>query len=264
MTSPVYQTKIRKKRHGMKITKKGSLTLALEGDAIPLDKFKQAVTSFLELVESVSHAAVGSNGEKIKWNVSVKSGSAKVSVTPEYTAKTAGPIRAVYDAIPNGIGALSRGIATTPRLFNESAIRAVKRLSTVHELGGNGLTAVKISGNRMIKTVTHKVAVTVNQIIGTSHEAYGSIEGKLQALWDREGFKFSVFDALLDRRIECYVGDDLIEPAIEGFRKRVRVSGLVQYNKGGLPISVSANEIYQFPPNNKLAGAADVRGIFKN
>lgn len=248
----------------MKITKKSSLTLALEGDAIPLEKFKQAVTSFLELVESVSHEAVGKKGEKIKWNVSVKSGSAIVNATPEYTATTAGAIRAVFDAIPSGIGSLSKGIVTAPRLFNANAIRSVKRLATVHELGGNGLTAIKISGNRMSKTVTHKVAVTVNQIIGTSYEAYGSIEGKLQALWDREGFRFSVFDALLDRRIECYVNDELIEPAIEGFRKRVRVSGLVQYNKGGLPISVNANDIYHFPPNDKLAGAADVRGIFKN
>ena len=248
----------------MKITKKGSLTLTLEGDAIPLEKFKQAVNSFLELVESVSHEAIGKKGDKIKWNVSVKPGSAIVNATPEYTATTAGAIRDVFDAIPNGIGSLSRGIATAPRLFNASAIRSVKRLATVHELGGNGLSAIKISGNRMKKTVTHKVAVTVNQIIGTSYEAYGSIEGKLQALWDREGFKFSVFDALLDRRIECYVNDDLIEPAIDGFRKRVRVSGLVQYNRGGLPISVTASEIYEFPPNNKLAGGADVRGIFKN
>jgi hypothetical protein len=247
----------------MKIIKKGSLTLALEGEAIPLEKFKQAVTSFLELVESVSSEAVGA-GEKIKWNVSVKSGSAIVKATPERTENTTDAIRAVFDAIPNGIGALSRGITTMPRLFNANAIRSVKRLATVHELGGNGLTAVKISGNRINKTVTHKVAMTVNQIIGTSYEAYGSIEGKLQALWDRDGFKFTVFDALLDRRIECYVNDDLIEPAIGGFRKRVRVSGLIQYNKNGLPISVSANEIYQFPPNNKLAGGADVRGIFKN
>jgi hypothetical protein len=247
----------------MKITKKSSLTLALEGETIPLEKFKQAVTSFLELVEAVSREASG-DGEKINWNVSVKSGSAIVKAIPEPTKNTADAIRAVFDAIPNGIGELSRGIAAMPRLFNTNAIRSVKRLATVHELGGNGLTAVKISGQRVKRTVTHKVAMTVNQIIGTSHEAYGSIEGKLQALWDRDGFRFTVFDSLLDRRIECYVSDDLIEPAIDGFRKRVRVSGLVQYNKKGLPISVNANEIYKFPPNDKLAGVSDVRGIFKN
>ena len=66
----------------MKITKKGSLTLTLEGDAIPLEKFKQAVNSFLELVESVSHEAIGKKGDKIKWNVSVKPGSAIVNATP--------------------------------------------------------------------------------------------------------------------------------------------------------------------------------------
>ena len=38
----------------MKITKQNSLTLAMEGDAIPLEKFKQAVTAFLDLIESVS------------------------------------------------------------------------------------------------------------------------------------------------------------------------------------------------------------------
>ena len=247
----------------MKNTPKGSVTLALEGDAIPSDKFKQAITSFLDIIESVSHEAVG-DGAKIKWNISVKSGSAIVSATPEYTKESRQAIKSVVSAIPGGIKELSRGVATAPKFFSPSTMRAVKRLANVHDIGGNGLTLIRISTSRFNRVVTHKVAATANAIIGATYEAYGSIEGKLQALRDRDGFKFTVFDSLFDRGIECYVNEELIPSAINGFRKRVRVSGVVQYNKGGLPVSINATDIFQFLPNNKLPGAADVRGIFQN
>jgi len=245
-------------------TKRGSLTLALEGDAIPLEKFKQAVTSFLEIVESVSHEAVG-DGTKIKWNISVKSGSAIVSATPVYTKESRDAIKAVVDSVQNGIKDLSQGKSTTaPKLFTASAVKAMRRLASVHEAGRSGLTAIRVLGNGVKRTVTHKVAVTANEIIGASHEAYGTIEGKLQALWDRDGFKFTVFDALFDRRVECYVNEELVTSAIDGFRKRVRVSGVVQYNRGGLPISINATSIDHLLPNNKLPSASDVRGILNN
>lgn len=249
----------------MKITKSKTVTLTLEGDSIPLEKFKQAVTSFLDLVESVSQEATG-DGEKIEWDVSVKSGSAIVSVTPHYSAETKDAVREVISAIPEGIASLSRGIEKAPRLFNTSAIRAMKRLSGVHELSENGLTKVKIIAKRKIKTITNRVAATVDKMIGTSYESYGSVEGKLQILSDRGGFKFSVYDALFGRRIDCFVKNEanLVNEAISGFRHRVRVSGTVQYNKEGLPISITVSEISTFPPNSKLPGAADVRGIFKN
>jgi len=241
----------------------GSLTLALEGSSLSLEKFKQAVTSFLDLVESVGKEAVG-EGQRIKWRITVKSGSALVKATPEYTPETSEAARAVITAIPNGIENLAKGIAEPPKLFSLSAIKALRRLATVQELTGNGLTAVRILAPGNKKTISNKVAATVNEIIGTSYEAYGSIEGKLQALWDRGGFKFSVLDALFDRRVDCFVGDDLVDAAIAGFRKRVRVSGTVQYNKAGLPISITATEIYTFKPNDQLPSAADVRGILKN
>jgi hypothetical protein len=120
--------------------------------------------------------------------------------------------------------------------------------------------------NRKKKTITNRVAATVDAIIGTSYESYGSVEGKLQVLSDHGGFKFSVYDALFGRRIDCYVGDEpgLVTEAIARFRDRVRVSGTVQYNKEGLPISITAIEVHAFPPNHKLPSAADVRGILKN
>jgi hypothetical protein len=247
----------------MKITKSKTVTLALEGDSIPLEKFKQAVTSFLDLVESVSQEATG-RGQKIKWDVSVKSGSALVSVTPQDSIETRAAVKEVLNAIPDGISALCRGITQPPRLFNASAIRAMKRLASVHELSENGLTEIRVLVKRKTKRITNKVAATVEAIIGTSYEAYGSVEGKLQALWDHGGFRFSVFDALFDRKIDCFVGDEMVEPAIKGFRHRVRVSGTVQYNKEGLPISINVTDIQTFRPNNELPSAADVRGIFKN
>jgi hypothetical protein len=247
----------------MKTTKQNSLTLALEGGAIPLEKFKQAVTSFLDLIESVSREATGS-GQKIKWAVSVKAGSSIVEATPKRTIETREAISNVFAAIPEGISSLENGIVETPRLFNDAAIRAVKRLGAVNELDGNGLTGVRIIGTHSSNPVTHRVTKTVNEIVGTSYESYGSIEGKLEALWAHEGFKFSVFDQLFARRVDCYVSDDLVDDAIQNFRQRVRASGAVQYNKAGLPLNIRVKEIHALPSNHKLPRPSEMRGIFKN
>lgn len=247
----------------MKIMKQKSLTLALEGDAIPLDKFKQAVTSFLDLVESVSREATGA-GQKIKWDVSVKAGSALVQATPKLSLETREAISKVLEAIPAGIDNLEKGIAELPSLFNDAAIKAMRRLAAVHDLDGNGLTSVRIVGLRSSSVVTHKVARTVNEIIGTSYESYGSIEGELEALWAHDGFKFSVFDQLFARRIDCYVSGDLVDDAIANFRQRVRASGTVQYNKAGLPLNIMVKELQPLPPNHKLPRPSEMRGIFKN
>jgi hypothetical protein len=247
----------------MKITKQNSLTLALEGDAIPLEKFKLAVTSFLDLIESVSREATGT-GQKIKWDVSVKAGSAIVQATPKRAIETRDAVSNVFTAIPEGINSLGRGVAEVPRLFNDAAMRAVRRLAAVHELDGNGLTSVRIVGIQTDGLVTHKVATTVNELVGTSYESYGSIEGKLEALWAHEGFKFSVFDQLFARRVDCYVTDDLVDSAIGNFRQRVRASGTVQYNKAGLPLNIQVKDIQPLPPNHKLPRPSEMRGIFKN
>jgi hypothetical protein len=247
----------------MNIIKQNSLTLALEGDAIPLEKFKQAVTSFLDLIESVSREATGT-GQKIKWDVSVKAGSALVQATPKRSVETREAINDVFDAIPDGINSLERGIAAPPRLFNDAAVKAVRRLSAVHEIDGNGLISVRIVGKSFDVPVTHKVAKTVNELVGTSYESYGSIEGKLEALWAHEGFKFSVFDQLFARRVDCYVSDELVNDAIANFRQRVRASGTVQYNKAGLPLNIMVKAIQALPPNHKLPRPSEIRGIFKN
>jgi hypothetical protein len=247
----------------MKITKQNSLTLAMEGDAIPLEKFKQAVTAFLDLIESVSREATGT-GQKIKWDVSVKSGSAFVQATPKRSIETREAIIKVFEAIPEGINSLDRGIAELPRLFNDTAMKAMRRLAAVHELDGNGLTSVRILEMQSSNLVTHRVVKTVNAIIGASYESYGSIEGKLEALWAHEGFKFSVFDQLFARRIDCYVSDDLVDTAITNFRQRVRASGTVQYNKAGLPLNIQVTQIQPLPPNHKLPRPSEMRGIFKN
>lgn len=247
----------------MKITRQNSLTLALEGDAIPLEKFKQAVTSFLDLIESVSREATGT-GQKIIWEVSVKAGSSLVEAIPKRSIETRDAIGEVVAAIQEGIGTLERGIAETPRLFNNAAVKAVKRLGAVNDLEGSGLIGVRIIGARSNTVVTHRVTKTVNEIIGTSYESYGSIEGKLEALWAHEGFKFSVFDQLFARRVDCYVSDELVDDAIQNFRQRVRTSGVVQYNKMGLPLNIRVKEIQPLPPNHKLPRPSEIRGIFKN
>src|SRR5208337_1991256 len=141
----------------MKIKKTHTLTLALEGESIRLEEFKQAVTSFLELVESVSEEATGT-GQRIQWDVSVKSGSALVSVIPRDSIDTRAAIQEVIAAIPDGIVSLNHGIPEIPRLFGSPAIRAMKRLAVLRAASESSLARVRLLVNRKKKTITRRIA----------------------------------------------------------------------------------------------------------
>lgn len=235
-----------------------TITLELGKAEIPLRRFKEAVSAFFDLLESVSRET--SPEHLIKWNISVQKGSARVIAHfDEADRKAAAPI---FKVLPTGLSELEAGgIQEPPAMFSERAIRAARRLSVVRDRGAEAIPVSLIIGTKRAE-ITANTAQTANDLVEAAYQSYGSVEGKLIMLSDEEGFKFAVHQRLFDRRITCTILDDpLAEEAIGAFRHRVRVQGRIQYNRIGNPVSVTVANIFKFPPNSELPSVQEMKGI---
>ena len=166
-------------------------------------------------------------------------------------------------AVPSGIKALQTGNKQIPKLFTREAVKAVKTLGSIQDLRGKDITAVKIRSMSEKASVTPQMVVAADALITGQRQSYGSVEGKLQTITERGGFRFVVYDSLYDHRVDCFIDEELTEKAVASFRHRVRVSGLVQYDRAGDPVSVKADSIYAFRPNEDLPSVHQMRGILK-
>jgi hypothetical protein len=239
-----------------------TLTLDLKGSALPMAKFEKAVVAFFALIREVT-AEVEARGEKVKWTISVKSGSALVTAKPSYEPESRKAALRVLRSIPTGISQLEKGTDELPRDFTPKAAELVKVLGTIKGDGDEGVAGVRLRSEIGPVPITTKSAFSVDSIMGFQHQSHGSIEGRMQAISERHGFRFVIYDSLFDRKVDCFFDEELVEKAVSSFRKRIRASGTVQYNRHGQPVSVNVTDIYEFKPNAELPSISDVKGILR-
>lgn len=233
-----------------------AITLELGKTQIPLRRFREAVAAFFELIESVSREVA--TGDPIKWTISVQKGSALVVATPDPKHERTDEVLRI---VPAGIAKLEGGnLDTLPDKFSEKAVRAARKLSVFRDRGENTIPISLAIGDHRTP-ITSKTAATADDLVEAAYQSYGSVEGKLLMLSDEDGFKFAVSQPLFNRRVICFVHEEMIPKAIAAFRKRVRVSGRMQYNRAGNPVSVQVESIFQFPQNSDLPSVAEMKGI---
>lgn len=219
-------------------------------------RFREAVSAFFELIESVSKESCPD--KPIKWKISVEHGSARVIAHADPGSKEAA---VVLKSLHAGVAELEKGdIENAPLHFSERAIRAARKLSVVRERGDEMIPVSLLVGNKR-NEITAKTAAAASNLVDTAYQSYGSIEGKLLMLSDEDGFKFAVQQKLFDRRVICFVAEALVPEAIAAFRRRVRVMGRIQYNRVGNPVSLDVGEIIIMPQNSDLPSVAEMRGI---
>ncbi len=165
--------------------------------------------------------------------------------------------------VPEGLKLLEREDTRQPSYFDDRALRAVRELALlrVNELKGLGYLRVRSTGKPC--NVGQQSAKSVERLLNNTKSALGSIEGYLQTITARNGLQFVVYDSLYDKGVNCRMDDKMIQEAIKAFRKRVSVSGWVQYGQDGRPLTIDVDEIRVFKDESKLPHHRRLRGIFK-
>jgi hypothetical protein len=97
------------------------------------------------------------------------------------------------------------------------------------------------------------------------YQAFGSVEGKIDSISDKNTLICSITDSIYQREITCYfTNTEAAEEAVIGFRKRVLADGLIRYGKDGRPTSISVHKIRIFPDESDLPTVEQVQEIYQH
>jgi hypothetical protein len=244
-----------------KRSKDNKIVLAFDGPVVSPDTFKRAVNAFIELLKAVSNEAAG-DGKKIQWNMSVEKGSNVLIARPVPDVETTRASSLVIRALPDGLRRLEKGTPTSPSYFDEKALRAAKDLASIKDGNAKSLDYLQIRSYGKPCEVSERTVSSIGRLLGGQHQALGSIEGRLQTITDRGTLQFVVYDSLFDKGVNCFMDDKIVDQAIKAWRKRVAVSGMVQYDKEGHPVSIRVDTIREFKDVSELPTIKEMRGIF--
>lgn len=232
------------------------IEIRIEGKLTP-EKFIEAVQSFFVLIEGVAKNVVNS---PVNWLVEVDKGSKIVRALVDNPSLESGK---AVDAICRGVRSLRSGNRIIPYGFTKREVLASKNLAALND--GDCVQSIFIQNGGEAEGVPLAIVETAEAILsGEAYTAFGSIEGKIDSLSDKQGFICSITDPIYHREITCYFQkDEVAEEAYRGFRKRVLAGGMIRYAKEGHPTSIVVDTIRIFPEESELPTIEEVQAIFK-
>jgi hypothetical protein len=233
------------------------ITLELDEEVISIADYKKASDSFLDLVKELSKSIADTKVSESDWQVKVYAGSIGVGVLPSPTNVYADQVRM---AMVDGIKSLSKGIR--PIEFTDKAIGHAKSLASLFKKAGITKPNVRIWSKREESVdMDRTIATNADSLLESSYEEDGSVDGILERLDAHGTLGFVVYDVIDERAVRCEISEADIPLALKSFRERIEVIGKVKYRKDGMPVSIQASKIINFPKKSEIPSLTEMRNM---
>ena len=231
--------------------------LALEiADDLEPRRFVAACREFFGLTDELAQVP---RDERVHWRVKVREGSNIVALTVADRSDS-NAVNTALQRMYEGTNALVEGDFSAP-VLTEKAIQHAKRLSDLTQNGAH-VTTMRVWLSRRPINFGPEIADLVRQDEASSYNDYGTLEGTLKAISDQSGgLEIRIQDPLWRRAIPCKVNDDHIEQAMQAFRQRVEVAGMIHYNRLGRPTSIRLEGLTVLPDDKELPTASEIKGL---
>ena len=228
-----------------------TLVLALEGD-VRLDQFSEAVSHFHKLLLQLTQEVAADT--KIEWDLEdLQYGSAIMAVAGR--ADTDEPVLRVVTAFEDVGQSLQRH---EPIAFSRHVAREAEALT---KLISGDIKAVRLG-------TAHKEAIIYglfdSKKITTAKPmvSFGTLKGRVQSISNRGKLRFTLYDAVFDKPVSCYVKEDRQDILTDIWDKVVFVSGRVtRQPDSGQPVSVREITSIDFVPIIEAGSYRKARGI---
>lgn len=236
------------------------LTLEI-GEELPPDRFIAAVRAFFGYINEVGKTLVD-DGDALGWTVRVREGSALIAVHP--TPNVAPEIvQSLYSKAERGIRDVANGQLDDANL-PEPALRHLRALSDLTLARVDHIVPMQIWIRRKPISLDVRIADVIREDLRAEYNDFGTVEGRLETIQDRRGsLQLQIRDPMFKQLVRCAFPEEMLADVFEKFRKRVEISGVIHYRRNGTPISIDAAKIDQFPDDDDLPTADDVRGILR-
>lgn len=244
------------------MAEKHRVTLQICGQRVTSEKFAKGVLAFLSMLEEVSSDVTNKKGA-ITWVVTVQSGSSMLVAEAEPKKPAyADYVLPILQVIQGGLESLEHG-TEVPHQFKGSLENA-KDIASLHDEKDKGITGINLIVDNSPIEITHNIFSHVEDIINVSQaKALGTIEGQLEMVTKRGGYKCAVYDELTDKRIECIFNRKIKENIRDAWDSRVSMYGIITYDASGQPTSIRVQEFRRLG-EGKLPTFEDVKGIYKD
>lgn len=205
-----------------------TLSLEIDGD-IPLEVFTRGAQEWVALVNQLTKDI--NRKEKVAWYVDELSRSSMI-VTARGEAESPDNVVRVVRGYENVARALhSRGLIPYSRQVRKHATALVDVLKLSDEV-----TAIRFRTDNDVVEIYGEAGASAKS--GLLH-SYGAIEGRIQTLSDRTSLSFTLYDALFDKAVTCYLRPDQDTGAAALWRQRAIVQGLISRDPAtGRPVAI--------------------------
>jgi len=209
---------------------KDTLTVALEGDAITVDKFTAALQATLRMANALASEVAGDS--PIDWLIDGLDRSSAVATLRGQSRS--GDDQSV-ELVVAAFGEVAHALEVHEHITRSRAV--VTQARKFEKLLGEGITEVRLETPdrdatiRSVDRALIPVALPVRQ-------NYGAVRGRIQAVSSRRSLRFTLYDALYDKAVSCYLKDDEQELVRGLWGHMAVVEGLVRRNGQDRPVTI--------------------------
>ena len=229
-------------------------------EAISLDLFISSLSNFLGALQDIDATISKDEQGSLVWEVVVlqKNSPALIGVRPRQRA------RYIKLGIADYSGVVEEQFIENARLLNNKAERndylsdaALKRIeSLARKSKGIGPMVVYQSDNgagtpKNEIVISEKTFENVKKLTSVRYSAFSSIRGNLDSISVHRSNEFKVWDEITHKPITCRFPDSKFEDVRSLLKKRVTVSGILDSNVSGSPISILVEDL-SFTPERPL------------
>jgi hypothetical protein len=201
------------------------LTITLEGD-IPLHDFARAMHHFHELIAALTEVVAA--GADITWMMQdLEVGSARATVRGEAAdLESVARVKRAYAAVGHALR------SNEPIPYPSKVAKPARAIVSV--INEKVLAVTFSAGDEDIVIEARRPEAGIRETV-----ALGAIEGRVQTLSERKRPHFTLFDAIHDQAVSCYMPRERLGEALQFFGRLVQVRGTVfRYAATGRPIKV--------------------------
>ena len=244
---------------------KRRITIVLEPktELVSLTSFRIAIEQFTILLNEISSEISEPKPRRISWGITQLSLDSPAKISVESTEEEAEGIdERTATIVIEGFTKLQKE-RIRPRYFNDNALESAQRLV---RLTPDNLARINIYSDLPDHQVylVEQIAVNITGILEYL-DYYGSVEGKLELISGREGqpLYFRVQDRINKVGVRCTIPDELLEKALNAFRKRVVAFGIIKSDNNGIPRSIRVENIEVVPSEEALPQDEDLLRALK-
>lgn len=241
-----------------------TLRLHLEGQEgeIAFDSFVLAMNRCLNIIRDVDRVVSARRSEALRWNVAELHSRSGLHATIRAQPKQLDFGDLAQKVAAGSVEALriAEGGEYLPPYLSDTGLNTLELLAA--GLGKNGATGLDIEHleQQSHAHVSKDVAQHVKRLRVPAVRAIGSVTGRLEAISLHRSPRFSVYDAVTKRAVNCAFAATALEAVKEALGRRVNVSGIVVRNSKGQPLRVERANLSVLPLDTDLPSTDDFVG----